>query len=50
MEIENIRIKVIDTETDTVVKELPPNTLQQVYRTIRRHLDILTRPNEGVNV
>ena len=40
-EIGRIIIKVIDTETDTVIKEIPPSKLQEIYRNIRKNLDIL---------
>lgn len=37
--IGRVIIKIIDTKTDTVIKELPPATLQKMYRNIREHLN-----------
>lgn len=37
--IGRVIIKIIDTETDTVIREVPPATLQRMYRNIRQHLD-----------
>lgn len=43
-------IKIIDTETDTVIREVPSSTLQKMYRNIREHLDNFDLLDKNVDV
>jgi len=40
-QLEQMVVKVIDRETDTVIKELPPSELQRVHLRIREAIGIL---------
>lgn len=40
-ELEQMVVKVIDRETDTVIKELPPSELQRVHLRIREAIGLL---------
>lgn len=48
--IGRVIIKVVDTETDTVIKEVPPAELQKMYRTIREGLDSSNLPTHNLDV
>lgn len=40
-ELEQMVVKVIDRETDTVIKELPPSELQRVHMRIKEAIGLL---------
>jgi flagellar protein FlaG len=40
-QLEQMVVKVIDRETDTVIKELPPSELQRVHMRIREAIGLL---------
>lgn len=48
--IGRVIIKVIDTETDTVVKEVPSSTVQKVYRSIREQLENIDVQSENIDI
>lgn len=39
--IDRVVVKVIDTETDKVIRELPPKEIQELYRRIREAVGLL---------
>lgn len=40
-DINRVVVKVIDTETDKVIRELPPKEIQELYRRIREAVGLL---------
>ena len=40
-ELRQVTVKVIDRETDNVIKELPPEALQKLHRNMREALGVL---------